>query len=114
MIQDSLRTKLGKDVTLLTVAHRLQSIMDADRIVCSFLCPSSRSSTNYSAQMVLDAGKIVGAAFHFSDTTDSFQVEFASPRELLDNQPGKLRALVDESQDRDILYAMASKQRPPK
>ncbi|KAJ7042972.1 multidrug resistance-associated ABC transporter [Mycena alexandri] len=34
VIQDSLRTRLGSDVTLITVAHRLQSIMNADRIVC--------------------------------------------------------------------------------
>ena len=33
IIQKSLRTELGKDVTLLTVAHRLQTIMDADKIV---------------------------------------------------------------------------------
>ncbi|KAJ7119016.1 P-loop containing nucleoside triphosphate hydrolase protein [Mycena epipterygia] len=78
VIQESLRTELPKDVTLLTVAHRLQSIMDANRI------------------MVLDAGNIV---------------EFASPQELLANPNGKLRALVDESQDKDLLYAMASKQR---
>ncbi|KAJ6606137.1 P-loop containing nucleoside triphosphate hydrolase protein [Mycena vulgaris] len=78
LIQKSLRTELGKDVTLLTVAHRLQSIMDADRI------------------MVLEAGRIV---------------EFASPQELLANRAGKLRALVDESQDKDILHAMAFKRR---
>ena len=33
IIQSSLRNELGKDVTLLTVAHRLQTIMDADKIV---------------------------------------------------------------------------------
>lgn len=33
MIQRSLRTELGPDVTVITVAHRLQTIMDADKIV---------------------------------------------------------------------------------
>ncbi|EIW62518.1 multidrug resistance-associated ABC transporter [Trametes versicolor FP-101664 SS1] len=41
IIQNTLREELGRDVTVLTVAHRLQSVMDADRI------------------MVLDAGRIV-------------------------------------------------------
>ncbi|KAI0758967.1 P-loop containing nucleoside triphosphate hydrolase protein [Fomes fomentarius] len=75
VIQRSLRTELGRDVTLLTVAHRLQTIMDADKI------------------MVLDAGRIV---------------EFGKPSELLENEKGLLRALVDESGDREKLYAMAS------
>ena len=41
--------------------------------------------------MVLDAGNIV---------------EFGKPSELLEIQDGKLKALVDESGDRDTLYGM--------
>ncbi|KAF7340454.1 Multidrug resistance-associated ABC transporter protein [Mycena venus] len=74
IIQNSLRTELRGDVSLITVAHRLQTVMDADKI------------------MVLDAGRIV---------------EFNSPKELLKIKDGKLRALVDESGDRETLYAMA-------
>lgn len=33
IIQESLRNELKKDVTVLTIAHRLQTIMDADKIV---------------------------------------------------------------------------------
>lgn len=74
IIQNSLRQELKDDVSLITVAHRLQTIMDADKI------------------MVLDAGHIV---------------EFDSPKELLRIKDGRLRALVDESGDRDTLYEMA-------
>jgi hypothetical protein len=35
------------------------------------------------------------------------QVEFDSPKELLKIKDGKLRALVEESGDRDALYSMA-------
>ncbi|KAJ6607536.1 P-loop containing nucleoside triphosphate hydrolase protein [Mycena sp. CBHHK59/15] len=74
IIQNSLRQELQGDVSLITVAHRLQTIMEADKI------------------MVLDAGTIV---------------EFDSPRELLKIEGGKLRALVEESGDKDALFAMA-------
>ncbi|KAJ7148752.1 P-loop containing nucleoside triphosphate hydrolase protein [Mycena crocata] len=77
VIQTSLRTELPRDTTLLTVAHRLATIMDADKI------------------MVLDAGRIV---------------EFDSPKVLLENPHGMLRALVDESGDRGELYKMAKVQ----
>ncbi|KAK0478556.1 hypothetical protein IW261DRAFT_1551827 [Armillaria novae-zelandiae] len=78
VIQSSLRNELKGDVTLITVAHRLQTIMDADRI------------------LVLDAGNIV---------------EYDSPSALLKKENGRLRAMVDESNDRDILYAMAGGKR---
>ncbi|KAJ7487075.1 hypothetical protein FB451DRAFT_1337537 [Mycena latifolia] len=74
IIQNSLRQKLHGDVSVITVAHRLQTIMDADKI------------------MVLDAGRVV---------------EFDSPKELLKIKDGKLRALVEESGDRNALYTMA-------
>ncbi|KAH9912641.1 uncharacterized protein B0H18DRAFT_889646 [Fomitopsis serialis] len=74
VIQESLRRELDKGVTLLTIAHRLQTIMDADKI------------------MVLDAGRVV---------------EFGSPEELLKKPKGLLKALVDESGDKEALYAMA-------
>ncbi|PIL29335.1 ATP-binding cassette transporter [Ganoderma sinense ZZ0214-1] len=73
--QTTRRTELGKDVTLLTVAHRLQTVMDSDKI------------------MVLDAGRIV---------------EFGSPSELLKKEKGLLRALVEESADKDNLYGIAA------
>ena len=34
VIQKSLRNRVANGVTLLTVAHRLQTVMDYDRIVC--------------------------------------------------------------------------------
>ncbi|KAF9078326.1 hypothetical protein BDP27DRAFT_1412327 [Rhodocollybia butyracea] len=73
VIQSSLRNELNKDVTVITVAHRLQSIADADKI------------------MVLDAGEIA---------------EFDRPAELLKKKDGKLRALVDESADKEHLLEM--------
>jgi len=76
VIQNSLRQELGNDVTVLTVAHRLQTIMDSDKII------------------VLDAGRIV---------------EFDKPSELLKNEDGMLRALVDESGDKENLVAMANR-----
>ena len=40
VIQQSLRTRVAKGVTLLTVAHRLQTIMDYDKIVSSVSTPA--------------------------------------------------------------------------
>ncbi|KAI5122638.1 hypothetical protein M0805_008723 [Coniferiporia weirii] len=77
-IQKTLRTEFDRDMTLITIAHRLQTIMDYDKI------------------MVLDAGQVV---------------EFDSPKKLLEKEKGFLRALVDESDDREILHKLAGFQR---
>ncbi len=59
-------------------------------------------------QMVLDAGRIVSLRFvKHASLIYAQQVEFDSPKNLLSNPKGKLRSLVDESPDKDILYDMA-------
>jgi hypothetical protein len=94
IIQSSLRAELGGDVTLLIVAHRLQTIMDSDKIV-SLLCSLPVTMSPYVAcQMVLDAGRIV---------------EFDKPSMLLQKDDGYLKALVDESGDRDTLLGMVQR-----
>ncbi|KAJ7246497.1 multidrug resistance-associated ABC transporter [Mycena rebaudengoi] len=76
VIQESLRTEVNNDTTLLIIAHRLQTIMDADKI------------------LVLDSGRLV---------------EFGTPKDLIVKENGKLRNLIHESADRDILIEMADK-----
>ncbi|KAJ7436833.1 P-loop containing nucleoside triphosphate hydrolase protein [Mycena latifolia] len=78
IIQTSLRNELKSDVTVITIAHRLETILDSDKI------------------MVLDEGRIV---------------EFDAPNVLLKNPQGKLRALVDESGNKQKLHAMAEGKR---
>ncbi|KAJ7630116.1 P-loop containing nucleoside triphosphate hydrolase protein [Mycena polygramma] len=73
VIQKSLRTGLGNDVSSLIVAHRLHTVMTLNRI------------------MVLDTGRII---------------EFDTPQNLLEIKDGHFHRLVDESEDRDALYAM--------
>ncbi|KAJ7926965.1 hypothetical protein B0H13DRAFT_1971667 [Mycena leptocephala] len=66
VIQESLRTEVNKDTTLIIIAHRLQ--------------------------LVLDSGRLV---------------EFGAPKDLIAKEKGKLRSLIDESADRDVLIEMA-------
>lgn len=42
-----------------------------------------------------------------ADQLNPVQVEFGKPSELLENEKGLFRALVDESGDREKLYAIA-------
>ena len=93
IIQRSLRTELGRDVTLITVAHRLQTIMDSDRIVSGFCALAIRNAERYTLiQIVLDAGQIV---------------EFDSPKELLKKTGGLFSKMVKDSDDRELLIEMA-------
>jgi ABC-type multidrug transport system fused ATPase/permease subunit len=92
LIQKALRKTISADTTIITIAHRLQTIMDADKIVrpnyigfCFIL------STDPGLQLVLDAGRIV---------------EFDTPKALLDKEQGRFKALVNSSLDKEALYAM--------
>lgn len=91
MIQESLRTEF-KDATVITVAHRLQTIMDSDKIVRSTASLIIMFCLMSVAQMVLDAGEVV---------------ELDTPRALLKKDDGFFRGLVEGSADRDDLYSAA-------
>ncbi|KAI9444465.1 P-loop containing nucleoside triphosphate hydrolase protein [Lactarius indigo] len=67
IIQTSLRTELKGDVTLITVAHRLQTIIDADKV------------------MVLDAGRIV----EFDKPSELLKMENGRFRSLVDESGDK-------------------------
>ena len=68
--------------------------MDSDKIVSQafLLDESSCKPIAHYLKMVLDAGRLV---------------EFDTPKNLLKNETGLLRALVDESSDKDVLLKLA-------
>ena len=64
--------------------------------------------------MVLDSGKIVRFDFHllgqkYIINKPLFQIEFDSPRELLQKDGGAFKGMVDGSGDKKALYAMAER-----
>jgi ABC-type transport system involved in cytochrome bd biosynthesis fused ATPase/permease subunit len=88
-LSSSILSVRSKDTTVITVAHRLQTIIDSDRVVGPGWY-ASRVPTRY-PQMVLDSGRLV---------------EFDKPAVLYRDQ-GLLKAMVDESMDREKLRKMA-------
>jgi ABC-type multidrug transport system fused ATPase/permease subunit len=72
IIQSSLRNDLSGETTLITVAHRLQTIMDADKI------------------MVLDAGRIV----EFGSPIDLLRLDNGVLRSLVD-ESGEKETLLE-------------------
>jgi len=76
-IQSSLRHELGRDATVITIAHRLQTIMDADKI------------------MVLDAGRIV----EYDSPTNLLKKEKGFLRSLVEESGDKehLYEMAEES-----------------
>ena len=94
IIQNSLRHELNSDVTLITVAHRLQTIMDSDKIVSNpqLNLETREPRSELLPQLVLDAGELK---------------EFDSPQSLLRKETGFFKSLVDGSGDRDALYRIA-------
>jgi len=67
VIQDSLRHGLGNDVTLFIIAHRLQTIMDADKI------------------MVLDSGRVV----EFGKPNELLRISGGKLKSLVDESGDK-------------------------
>jgi ABC-type multidrug transport system fused ATPase/permease subunit len=109
IIQASLRTELKPDVTVITVAHRLQTILDSDKIV-SLLAALSPNLTAFPLVHRWCWMRVASSVLcYFAPVVLTFpkQVEFDTPKALLKNPNGMLRALVDESGDKEKLYSMA-------
>lgn len=84
--------------------------MDSDKVVSAsplFICMNA--SAKVISQMVLDAGRLVSKINRPTNLPvmlNFMQVEFASPKELLQNKQSFLRALVEESADKETLYSV--------
>ena len=95
IIQRSLREAVAKDVTVLTIAHRLQTVMDADKIVSISRGYVHAQETDRWEQLVLDSGRVS---------------EFGVPVELRRDKNGMLSVMVNGSNDREALIRAAARE----
>lgn len=106
IVQQSLRHEVGKDVTIITVAHRLQTIMDADKIVRVLSNPIPYKPYSLSARSWRwEHRELDGSALALVDHK-LVQTEYDSPAALLGKENGRFKSMVDGSGDRENLYAM--------
>lgn len=108
VIQKSLRNELNSDVTLITVAHRLQTIMDSDKIVCAlFILRLPVLSCFSDGARRRSSGTLDNKPIPLCYANVTAQMEFDAPQNLLKKEGSLLKTLVDQSGDREALYAMA-------
>lgn len=106
VIQSTIRNDL-KGVTVMTIAHRLRTVMDFDRIVGAFSWIE-----NFWNDFLDGPGRRSNGAVYLATLIPQgsdrqiWQVEFDTPLALLQKEDGLLHALVNESADKDLLYAI--------
>jgi len=104
IIQTTLRENLPAGITVIVVAHRLQTVLDADRIV-SKIHPYRKMELKPGPQVVLDSGNVVSIILlstflrrhYLSDHAFSLKVEFDTPAALLQRPHGYFRTLAEHS-----------------
>jgi hypothetical protein len=99
VIQTTLRNELASDVTVLTISHRLQTIMDADKIVSRF-------------QILLRHTNVtgIGGTGQWPNCIQTFyspKLRSGRIRGSKRTSQERRKSILDESGDKAALYAMA-------
>ena len=110
IIQSTLRSQFDKNVSVITIAHRLQTIMDADKIVCSSSNPFLKQELIIFIHCRWSL-ITVASWVHFPRTTYQllimFQVEFDKPADLLKREKSVLLSMVEGSGEKETLFKFA-------